>query len=195
MKKYFFLFIVALFTTISGTAQNLEVVINYVSTDPTVTKPVIFYTTGTKLTWDDFKGKADKTIDAAAITNAGIGFKMAFHSKDNLATLIINVDCSFSKNDSWVKRGMKTAYILIHEQHHFDIAYIFAMKFVHDLKVAKYTMNNYSKIIEKIYYSNQTALLALQNQYDGETKHSQITAMQEVWNKKIDSEIDAISKQ
>ena len=195
MKKFLSLFIIPLLCCFTTKAQNLEVEINYVITDPSIAKPVIFYTPNTKLTWDDFKGKPDKASDAAAITNAGIGFKMAFHSKDNLATLNITVDCNFSKNDSWVKKGMKTDYILTHEQHHFDIAYIFAMKFIHDLKVAKYTMSNYSKTIENIYYTNQTALLQMQNQYDSETKNSQIAAMQALWNKKIDGEIDSISKQ
>lgn len=195
MKKYLFLFITVLLCSFVTRAQNLEVEINYVTADPSITKPVIFYTPNTILTWDDFKGKPDKASDAAAITNAGFGFKMSFHSKDNLATLNINVDCNFSKNDSWVKKGMKTSYILTHEQHHFDIAYIFAMKFIHDLKIAKYTMNNYSKTIEKIYYSNQTELLNMQNQYDRETKNSQLPAIQAIWNKKIEGEIDAISRQ
>ena len=195
MKKFLSIFAVSLLCFFTTNAQKLEVEISYVTADPSVTKPVIFYTPNTKLTWNDFNGKPDKASEAAAITNAGIGFKMAFHSKDNLATLNITVDCNFSKNDSWVKKGMKTDYILTHEQHHFDIAYIFAMKFIHDLKVAKYTMSNYSKSIEKIYYNNQAALLQMQNQYDIETKNSQIPAMQIVWNKKIEGEIDALSKQ
>lgn len=195
MKKYLFLFIVTVIFSFVTRAQNLDVEINYVASDPTVLKPVIFYTPGVVLKWDDFKGKPEKNSDAAAVTNAGIGFKMSFHSKDKLATLNIKIDCNFSISESWVKKGMTTDYILTHEQHHFDITYLYAMKFVHDLKAANYTMSNYSKIIQKIYFNNQTALLAMQNQYDDETKHSQITAMQEIWNKKISSEIAALSKQ
>ena len=195
MKKYIAFIVITVFFSISLVAQKLQVVVNYISEDPTVTKPLIFYSTATKLTWDDFKGKPDPASNAAAITNAGIGFKMMFHSKDNLATLNITVDCNFSKNDSWVKKGKKTDYILNHEQHHFDIAYIFAMKFIHDLQVAKYTMNDYNKTIDKIYEDTQRGLLTMQNDYDRETKNSQLTDQQELWNKKIDTQVSNITKQ
>jgi len=195
MKKYFACLFTGTLFSFSLAAQQLQVDVNYATTNPTVTKPVIYYSPFTKLTWDDFRAKPDAASDAAAITNAGIGFQMNFHSKDNLATVIITVDCNFSKNDSWVKKNKNTPYILNHEQHHFDIAYIYAMKLIHNLKVAKYTSKNYNKLIEKIYYDTQTELLGMQNNYDRETKNSQLTDQQALWDKKIDAEVDSISKQ
>lgn len=195
MKKYFGFVLLTFIFSANVFAQKLEVEVNYVTTGATATKPIIYYTPNTKLTWNDFNGKPDKNSEAAAITNAGIGFNMTFHSKDNVATLNIAVDCNFSKNDSWVKSGKKTDYILNHEQHHFDIAYLFAMQFIHDLKAAKYTVNDYSKTIEKIYYNTQAALLAMQNDYDAETKNSQLTDEQARWNKRIDAQVSAVSKQ
>ena len=195
MKKYFVFLSITLYFSLTAAAQKLLVEVNYVTADAPVTKPMIYYTPGTKLTWNDFKGKPVSGSEAAAITNAGIGFKMMFHSKDNVATLNIAVDCNFSIGDSWVKNGRKTPYILNHEQHHFDIAYLYAMQFVQNLKAAKYTMKDYSKVIERIYNQCQQDLTTMQTDYDTETKNSQSAIEQELWNKKIDTKMDAFAKQ
>ena len=195
MKKYFSFLFISLFFSLAVVAQKLEVEVNYVTADATVTKPMIYYAPGTKLSWNDFKGKPVSGSEAAAITNAGIGFKMMFRSKDNVATLNISVDCNFSIADSCVKNGRKTPYILNHEQHHFDIAYLYAMQFVQNLRAAKYTMKDYSKTIERIYNQTQQDLTTMQNDYDTETKNSQLADEQELWNKKIDANMDAFAKQ
>lgn len=195
MKKYFAFLSITLYFSLTAIAQKLQVEVNYVTADASVTKPMIYYMPGTKLTWNDFKGKPVSGSEAAAITNAGIGFKMMFHSKDNAATLSIAVDCNFSIGDSWVKNGRKTPYILNHEQHHFDIAYLYAMQFVQNLKAAKYTMKDYSKVIERIYNQCQQDLTTMQTDYDTETKNSQLANEQELWNKKIDAKMDAFAKQ
>lgn len=195
MKKYFAFLSITLFFSLNAAAQKLQVEVNYVTADASVTKPIIYYTPGTKLTWNDFKGKPVSASEAAAITNAGIGFKMMFHSKDDVATLNISVDCNFSIAGSWVKNGRKNPYILNHEQHHFDIAYLYAMQFVQNLKTAKYTMKDYSKVIERIYNQCQQDLITMQTNYDAETKNSQLAFEQELWNKKIDAKMDAFAKQ
>lgn len=195
MKKYFVLPLVILFFSLAATAQKLLVDVHYVTTDPSADKPVIFYTPNRKLSWDDFKGKPVAASEAAAITNAGFGFKMMFKSENNVATLHLTVDCSFSVSDSWVKHNRKTPYILNHEQHHFDLAYLYAMQFVHNLRAAKYTMNDYTKVLDKIYNQCQADLTAAQNAYDAETNNSQLADQQELWDKKIDARMTAYLKQ
>jgi len=195
MKKYSAFLLITLILTFTAFAQKMEAEVTYEITNASNTKPVIFYTPGNKLTWNDFNGKPDVQSDAVSISNAGIGFNMAFYTKYNLTTLKILVDCNFSKADSWVKKGNKTNYILNHEQHHFDIAYIFAMKLIHDLKAAKYNKKDYSNTIERIYNTTQAALLTMQNQYDAETKNGKLVNEQALWNKKIDEQVDSISKQ
>lgn len=195
MKKYFSLLLVSLFFTFATHAQKLQVEVEYVTNDPSAGKQLIFYTPDRKLSWDDFKGKPVSASEAAAITNAGFGFKMMFKSENNVATLHLTVDCTFAVEDSWVKRNRKTPYILNHEQHHFDLAYLYAMQFVHDLRAAKYTMKDYSKVLEDIYTRSHTALLAAQTAYDTETKNSQLADQQAIWDKKIDARMTAYLKQ
>ena len=194
MKKYFFFLFINIFLSQALSAQKLQVEINYVVADAAEKRSLIYYSPSEKLTWNDFKGKPVLSSSAAAITNAGIGFKMAFRSRDNITTLNITVNCNFSMADSWVKEGRKTPYILNHEQHHFDIANINAMLFIQNLKTAKYNMNDYAKVIEKIYYQAQADLQTMQNAYDSETKNSQLQDVQELWNKKIDAQLASLAK-
>ena len=194
MKKSIAFLFITLISSLAAEAQKLNVEVNYISSDAATTKPLIFYNPAVKLTWNDFKGAPVASSDAAAITNAGIGFKMVFQSEGNIATLKISVNCNFSIADSWVKDDRRTAYILNHEQHHFDIAYIHALQFMQNLKNASYTMKDYSKVIEKIYYQTHLELLTMQNAYDSETKNSQVASEQELWNKKIDGQLAGLSK-
>ena len=195
MKKYFFFFLTSIFLSLVLSAQELQVKVTYVTEDATEKKPLIYYSPLVKLTWADFKGKPVLSSNAAAITNAGIGFKMTFHSQDNVTTLYLTVNCNFYISDSWVKDGKRTAYNLNHEQHHFDIAYIHAMQLIQKLQKAKYTREDYSKVIEKIYYQAQANLQTMQNAYDTETKNSILTDKQEMWDKKIDAQLALLTKQ
>ena len=194
MKKYFAFLFLILTSSFAAIAQKLNVEVNYITSDAATTKPLIFYSPAAKLTWNDFKGKPVASSEAAAITNAGIGFKMMFQSQGNTATLKISVNCNFSILDSWVKDDRRTAYILNHEQHHFDIAYIYALQFIQNLKAASYNMDNYSKVIEKIYYQSHLELQTMQSAYDNETRNSQLADEQELWNKKIDGQLEGLTK-
>ncbi len=176
------------------TAQDLHVLVNYVTADPTNRKPLIFYTPAGKLNWNDFKAQPDLDDEAAAVTNAGMGFRLAFHSEGDKANLNISVICNFSKGDSWVKDNRRTPYILNHEQLHFDIAYIQTMLFIQNLKAAKYTTKNFNKIIEKLYEDAQVSLVSMQTAYDTETKNSQLSEVQELWNKKVSDQLSIIKR-
>lgn len=194
MKKYFSLIFITLFFSLALVAQNVQVIVNYVTADPTIRKSLIYYSPEVKLNWKDFTAQPDLEDEAAAITNAGFGFRMAFHSEGDAAILNVSVSCNFSKNDSWVKDDRRTAYILNHEQHHFDIAYIQAMLFVQNLKTATYTSKNFNTVIKKLYTDAQQSLVAMQTAYDTETKHSMLSEVQGSWNKKIDNQLDIIRK-
>ena len=187
MKKYSILLCIIFFQTVN--AQKLAVSAVYITNNSATNNAYISYTAERKLTWDDFKGKPDESINAAAITMSGFGFKLLFSSSGSNATLGISVYCNFSKKESWVKAGKKTVYILIHEQHHFDIAFISTMQFIQKLRTANFTTSDYNKEIEKIYKESELAMSKMQNEYDKDTKNSQLTDKQEEWNRKIEDQL------
>ena len=183
-KCIFFSFII-LCCSLPSSSQKLAVSVKYVTAGEKPGSNNIYYEPGVELNWDDFKGKPVETSDAAAITSAGFGIKLSFKSTENGSTLLIAVNCSFSRKDSWVKANNKTKYILNHEQRHFDLAYIYTLRFISRLQKANYTNTNYASVIEKIYNETATEMAQMQNEYDGQTDHSRKPDKQAEWNAKI----------
>jgi len=188
MKK-FFLISTAVIAFLSLEAQKLNVVVNYVTQDAAAGSNNILYAPGELLSWSDFKASPVEGHDAAALSNAGFGIKLMFRRLGDASQLTIAVSCSFSRKDSWVKRGNKTTYILNHEQKHFDIAYISTMLFIQNLKKATFTNTNYAALIEKIYNESAQAMSDMQNHYDGETSHSRIPEKQAEWDEKVNAHL------
>ena len=153
----------------------------------------IAYDAAQKLTWNDFKGISDATSRAAAITESGFGYRMSMNSYNNRMTVNITVFCYFDKNKSWVKKGMKKDYALLHEQHHFDITYINTCLFVRKLMEAKINRSNYNSLVEQIHDASINALRKMQNDYDGETSNGRIEQSQMLWNRKIDQQLAALT--
>jgi len=194
MNRRILLASITLFCSLAMNAQKLNTVVNYVSANGEAGQNIIYYQPGQQLSWDDFKGKPVEANDAAALTNAGFGLKLAFRRVDNISQLVINVNCNFSKKDSWVKKGNSTPYILNHEQKHFDIAYFHTLLFIQKLKEATFTNDNYATLIEKIYKESATEMGAMQNQYDAETSHSRIAEKQQRWDEKITEQLLLVTK-
>lgn len=168
---------------------QVKVTVKWQPIKPRNAGDTIYYDPSYKLTWDDFKGRPEKTSPAAAITESGFGYKMAMQSRNNKTDIIITVFCYFNKQHSWVKKNMDTDYALLHEQHHYDITYINACLFIQKLKEAKITLRNYDSIVEKIHDESFDALDKMQNDYDGQTSNGRINRIQYAWNKKIDDQL------
>jgi hypothetical protein len=157
------------------------------------TGDTIYYDGYRKLTWPDFKGTPNAVSPAAAITESGFGYLLTMQSLNNRTSINITVYCYFSKNKSWVKRGMKNDYALLHEQHHYDITYINTCLFIQKLKEAKLTRSNYNSLSGKIYDECVIALNKMQDEYDGETSNGRKKEVQAEWNKRIDLQLAALA--
>ncbi len=195
MTKILSLVTIIVLSVINSFAQKLNVVVNYVEPQSNLDKQVIIYKPDQLLAWSDFQAKPNEASEAAAITNAGFGVKLAFKRIEQSAELLINVNCSFSRKDSWVKKNFKTAYILNHEQKHFDIAYIHTIVFINKLRKAQYTVSNYISVIEKIYNETALEMSKMQNDYDSQTSHSRIPEKQSAWDLKISNQLAAALKE
>jgi hypothetical protein len=187
MKQYFLLF----FLLLSGFvfAQPLLVNVSYITSVPDKSKSLVFYSPGEQLSIADFESRPDKGSDAVAITSSGFAFSAGFRNVGGKATLQITVHCSFDRSKSWMKEAGKNGYILGHEQLHFDISYIAAMRFAGKLKVASFTTGNYAKLLEKKYSESVAELEAMQHRYDAETQNGQVPEKQQEWALKIKAQV------
>jgi len=156
---------------------------------------VIYYDPAIKLVWDNFKAKPP--VDngrTAAITMSGFGYTANIRYSGGRGELNLHVYCFFNKNKSWVKPGKTTSYILNHEQHHFDISYIAASIFIDKIQSAEISKSNYNVILSRIYNECIDIMNKMQDDYDGQTRNGQETALQEKWNKFIDDKISIITR-
>ena len=192
MKYIFSLFFIA--AAAPGKAQ-VNVTVRWWSHTPAANSDTIFYTAAKKIAWPDFKGKPGEPADALAITSSGLGYVAAMQNYKGKTTIVIDVYCYFSKQNSWVRRGRESDYALNHEQHHFDVTYISTNLFIRKLKDARFTKNNYGNQVEKIYNETCHELEKMQNDYDGQTKNGQLKNIQTEWNDKIDKQLGALNNQ
>ena len=143
---------------------------------------IIYYHPQQKLQWSFFDADPVMTGSVAAITSSGFGYTASMKNNGEKGQMNIGVYCYFSKDKSWVKPDKKNAYILNHEQHHFDVSFITASLFFNKIKSAGITLKNYNVIIPAIYKECCDIMNKMQDDYDGQTKNGQVKAEQEKWN-------------
>jgi hypothetical protein len=132
-----------------------------------------------KLTWSDYKASPNPESDAAASTTTYLGIDYNISS----TSFSYKIQSLFSKTRSW---GLhKTAYILGHEQGHFDIAEVFARKLHKEMSEYKFNKKTYQKDLQKIYNEVTGEKEDVQNEYDRETRHSINKEKQAEWLRKI----------
>jgi hypothetical protein len=131
------------------------------------------------LTWADYKGRPDPESDAAASTTTYLGIEYNIKSSQ----FSFRIHSRFSCDKSW---GLhKTAYILSHEQGHFDIAEIYARILNKRMSEYRFDRRTYSKDLKKIYEEVVEEKEEMQNRYDKETNHSIYKVKQVEWLDKI----------
>lgn len=162
-----FLILLYCITIHKGSSQNRD-------------EELLRWTENRKLTWEDYKAAPDTTGTFAASTTTYLTVDYTF-TQDEFA---FKIHSDFSKTHSW---GLnKTAYILQHEQGHFDIAEIFARKLYKCIKEYRYNKKTCREDLSKIYDSIVNEKSQMQEDYDRETNHSIIKQKQKEWLKKID---------
>ena len=137
-----------------------------------------------KLTWNDYKASPEPGSDAAASTTSylAIEYNITRNSFD------YKIESRFSKTRSW---GLhKTAYILSHEQGHFDIAEVFARKLNKQMSEYRFNKRTYQQDLNEIYHDILGEKEKVQNDYDKETNHSIKKEKQAEWLMKIEKMLE-----
>ncbi|MDR6301459.1 DUF922 domain-containing protein [Mesonia maritima] len=154
------------------------------------------YWSETTLTWKDFKGKPDPTNPYQANTYSGFSFSWSLQNDADGRKFVYEIKSYFLPNQSWVKDGKETDYLLNHEQLHFDISDYYARKFNQELidfddsGSLKQVQQRLQKIYQKIENDRQT----MQQKYDKETDHSKNKEAQQKWNEKVKDLLSQLPK-
>ena len=92
-----------------------------------------------------------------------------------------------------MRENGKNAYVLQHEQHHFDISYLGALDFMERIKQIKFTVKNYNEKLNDAYQAAVNKMEALQHAYDGQTQNGIAKEEQLKWNQKIENELRLVT--
>lgn len=188
-QKIFFLF---LFTTLFGFHSFSQKVKVHVFIENYKASPIsdtIYYDFNRPLNWSDFQGNVPAGAKWGAMTASGFSFHSSMSIDENNIDISVVVYVFFTKHNSWKKPEANSLYHLEHEQHHFDITMLGAAKVVNEIREAHFTPGNCKTLINTIFDRVYKEQIALQNQYDFETKNSMDSVMQFKWNQKISDEI------
>jgi hypothetical protein len=155
---------------------------------------IVAYSSKRPLTLDDFQGKPDDLSRAAAISYTVLFIKYS-SARDisNLTIVDVYVIANFDKTRSWCLKNSRTQETLEHEQRHFDITAIKACELAKMIKEFQFSVDNYPRELEKLQKQKQKELGQMQDQYDSETRHGTIPAMQERWNKIIKDQLQNLT--
>ncbi len=151
---------------------------------------LIIWTKNKKLNWSDFQSKERVISFDGAQSMVGIKIK-PFLSNNGIYNY--KAFAYFKKNKSWADTININAFILKHEQVHFDIAELFARKMrkaVYNLKLKNEIVlpADYRLIHDKFYALYRD----YQDKYDLETDHARIYKMQIKWDKKVAKELEEL---
>jgi hypothetical protein len=153
----------------------------------------IYYNTNRPLKWTDFQQKPRSGSKHGAEIFASLGYNE--HVELIKGVIIVKIDLKVfaPKSACWVREDVKDEYGLNHEQRHFDIVKLAAGHFKKAIQAEKLSVNNYDGNINVAYFDALREIDKLQKQYDAETQHSINIYQQQLWNNKIDKELQELS--
>lgn len=147
-----------------------------------------------KLTWADFRANPDSESDAVALTASGITFGFSLKTSGNtILDFSTSVEAHFYPNKSWYFKEKGNAYILKHEQLHFDITELYARKFREQLSRLPVS-RTVKEQVDAMHKTINEDLDKAQKRYDLETEHSINKVMQKHWEDFIAEELKALDQ-
>jgi hypothetical protein len=146
-----------------------------------------------KLNWADFKANPNQNSDAVALTASGITFGYSLKtSGERIIDFSSSVEAHFYPNKSWYLKDKGSAYILAHEQLHFDITELYARMFRAQLKGLVVTQNVKDQM-QRLHKAINEAVDETQKRYDAQSNHSMNAKVQKQWEAIIDKELKALA--
>jgi Bacterial protein of unknown function (DUF922) len=134
-----------------------------------------------KLDWTDFQGEIPGNSEFHALTHSAINLEYEGEG----VIMEFKIESIFDPIKSWKKEGVD-AYILYHEQVHFDITEYHARLLRKQLKTTKYSSFKLIETeIKKMFNDTFSQANKMQLAYDEQTAHSVNNKKQSKWNKKL----------
>jgi hypothetical protein len=143
------------------------------------------------VTWNDFKEPPPADANESAKTHWRFEHRYVVVSPDTLRFFIA---MWFISERSWVKKGATgNAFLLKHEQYHFNLAELYARKLKRYLSVSTFPASGYQPQLASLFNEYADRLHDEQAQYDAESNHGMDKDGQYRWIHSIDTRLEQLS--
>lgn len=151
----------------------------------------IYYSAQRRLIWDDFQSRNIYSNKYQALVIPGIGYNQEANVSNGTIYVHISMKTYLPKSAAWARLTGRNAYMLNHEQRHFDIAKIIVEQFKRKVLAANLQPDTYEAFLNMQYLDSFRDMDAMQKAYDRETSHGLDPLSQDAWNTKIDKELSS----
>ncbi|MBW8686142.1 DUF922 domain-containing protein [Chitinophaga rhizophila] len=145
----------------------------------------LFYQPHRKLQWTDFKATPPLRGPSAAVSYTSFAYEGSSLLKKDTLQINLTLQVFFIKSASWVKSFARDSYALEHEQIHFDITWLVALRFQQRIRAMELTAEDFDSIIQYQYIESFREMNKLQEAYDRETNHGLDPAAQKNWKRSV----------
>jgi len=145
----------------------------------------LFYQPHRKLRWSDFKATPPLRGPSGAVSYTSFAYEGSSLQRKDTLQINLTLQVFFVKSASWVKSFAKDDFALEHEQLHFDITWLVALRFQQRIKNIELTVEDFDSIIQYQYIESFREMNKLQEAYDRETNHGQDAGAQQHWKRSI----------
>ncbi|MAN59996.1 MAG: DUF922 domain-containing protein [Flavobacteriaceae bacterium] len=141
-----------------------------------------------KLSWRDFKATPQPVSGYVASTHSGISFSYSLRGNGNSVSVDYTVTSNFYPNLSWYQRKQVNAFILAHEQTHFDISELHARILRKKMSEFHFKLDS-KEAIETMYAEVEAQRRVFQQRYDLETDHSRNEQAELNWRAEVANQL------
>ncbi len=149
---------------------------------------VIVWDKNNKLSWSDFRGKTKVPGRHVAMSKCGISMKTSYVGGDETKPEY-SFYAYFEPASSWYIKSKVDNFVLQHEQLHFDIAGLYALKMKDLFSEREVNAKTAQKEFNRLFALYQQT----QNDYDDETLNGRDRNAQKRWVNKIHHQLNNIA--
>lgn len=152
----------------------------------------LFYHSERKLQWSDFKATPPGRRISAAVSYSSFAYEGGSIRKKDTLYINLTLQVFHIKSASWVTAAVQDDYGLAHEQLHFDITWLVALRFRKKVTEMELTADDYDSMIQYEYIESFREMNRLQEAYDKETNHGINHFVQYQWQQAIADSLKAL---
>ncbi|WP_343667380.1 hypothetical protein [Chitinophaga sp.] len=145
----------------------------------------LFYQSDRKLQWSDFQAAPPAHPKSGAVSYSSFAYVGGSIRKKDTLYIHLTLQAFHIKSASWVTPAVRDDYSLAHEQLHFDITWLVALRFRKKITNMELTADDYDSMIQYEYIESFREMNRLQEAYDNETSHGLNHAAQLRWREAI----------